>query len=367
MSFLWPEALWLLLVAPLLVLAYRGLLRRRQARAIRFGSLGLVRQAMGQGRSWRRHVPPLLFLAGVLLAIVSLSRPSAVLSLPSLDKTVILAIDVSGSMRAKDVPPDRITAAQTAARQFIDQLPPTTKVGIVTFAASAAVVQPPTVERDDIAAAIERFKLQRGTATGSAILVSLQLLFPDLEFDLQSNNPRKLPSGGSGAGKSGGENRGDGRAPGKADAAKEGKASAKAPDKPAQPGSFTSAAIILVTDGQRNIGPDAVESAKMAAERGVRVFTVGIGTPAGEVLSTQGWSMRVKLDEDTLNKIADITLAKYFPAATPAELKSAYDSLNSRIVLEKRELEVTSLFTAAAALLLLLAGGLSMFWFGRLV
>ena len=367
MSFLWPETLWLLLLAPVLLVAYRWLLRRRQAQAIRFGSLGLVRQALGQGRSWRRHLPPLLFLAGLLLSIMSLSRPSAILSLPSLDKTVILAIDVSGSMRAKDVPPDRITAAQVAARQFIDQLPPSTKVGIVTFAATAAVVQPPTVERDDIAAAIERFKLQRGTATGSAILVSLQLLFPDLEFDLQSNNPRKPPPGGAGQGKSGADGRGDGRGNGKTDAAKDGRTSSKPADKPAQPGSFTSAAIILVTDGQRNIGPDAIESAKMAAERGVRVFTVGIGTPGGEVLSTEGWSMRVKLDEDSLNKIADLTRAKYFSAATTAELKSAYDALNSRIILEKRELEVTALFTAAAALLLMLAGALSVIWFGRLL
>ena len=122
-----------------------------------------------------------------------------------------------------------------------------------------------------------------------------------------------------------------------------------------------------MTDGQRNIGPDAIESAKMAAERGVRVFTVGIGTPGGEVLSTEGWSMRVKLDEDSLNKIADLTRAKYFPAATTADLKSAYDALNSRIILEKRELEVTALFTAAAALLLMLAGALSVIWFGRLL
>ncbi len=367
MSFLWPEALWLLLGVPLLILAYRWLLRRRQAQAIRFGSLGLVRQALGQNRSWRRHVPPLLFLAGIVLSVVSLSRPSAVMSLPSLDKTVILAIDVSGSMRAKDVSPDRITAAQAAARQFVDQLPPSTKVGIVTFAASAAVLQPPTVERDDIAAAIERFKLQRGTATGSAILVSLQLLFPDLEFDLQSDNPRKPPPEAAASGKGGANGRGDGRGAGRTDSAKDNRKPAKPLEKPAQPGSFTSAAIILVTDGQRNIGPDAIESAKMAAERGVRVFTVGIGTPAGEVLSTEGWSMRVKLDEDSLNRIADLTRAKYFPAATTAELKSAYDALNSRIVLERRELEVTSLVTAAAALLLMLAGALSVTWFGRLL
>ncbi len=331
MSFLWPDLLWLLLLAPLLVLAYRWLLRRRQAMAVRFASLGLLRQAVGQDGAWRRHLPACLLLAAVVAALIALARPSAVLQLPSLDKTVIVAIDVSGSMRAKDVLPDRITAAQSAVRAFIAQLPISTKVGLVSFAATASVVQAPTLDRDDIEAAIDKFKLQRGTATGSAILVSLQLLFPDIEFDLQSNNPRR-----------------------------------SAAKVAAAPGSFTSAAIILVTDGQRNIGPDAVESARMAAERGVRVFTVGIGTPAGEVLSTEGWSMRVKIDEDSLNQIADITRAKYFKAGSAAELRSAYESLSSRIVLEKRELEITALFGAASALLMLFAGALSIYWFGRL-
>lgn len=334
MRFQWPELLWLLGLAPLLALGYGWLLRRRQAAAIRVGSLALVRAAAGQGRRWRRHVPPLLLLVAVLLAVVALARPMAVLSLPSLDKTLILAVDVSGSMRAKDVAPDRITAARQALREFLTELPASTRVALVGFAATASVVQMPTLDRDELAGALDRLTLQRGTATGSAILVALRVLFPEMAFNLQAENPRP-PAAGAGG------------------------------QPTVAPGSFGAAAILLVTDGQRNVGPDAIEAARMAAERGVRIFTIGIGTPAGEVLSGEGWSMRVKLDEASLRQIADITRGSYLAAGSAAELRSAYESLSARVVFERREMEVTALFTAAAALAMLLAAGLSVWWLGR--
>ena len=145
---------------------------------------------MGAGQRIRRHIPPALFLVALTLMIVAIARPAAVIMLPSAHQTVILAMDVSGSMRATDVDPSRIGAAQVAARAFVEDLPSRTRIGIVSFAATASVVQPPTNNREDILAAIDRFQLQRGTAVGSGILVSLKILFPDAEFDLRSSNPR---------------------------------------------------------------------------------------------------------------------------------------------------------------------------------
>jgi Ca-activated chloride channel family protein len=137
--------------------------------------------------------------------------------------------------------------------------------------------------------------------------------------------------------------------------------------KPVPPGSFTSAAIILLTDGQSNVGPNPIEAARMAAERGVRVFTVGFGTAEGEILRFEGWSMRVRLDEEALKTIAELTQGEYFFAGSASDLKKVYETLSSRLVLETRETEITALFTAAAALLALLGALLSLLWFNRIL
>ena len=190
MTFAWPHLLWLLLAVPLVVAVYVMLLRRKRKSALKYASLMLIRDAQGAGR-FRRHAPPLLFLAALILMIVAVARPAAVVTLPSAHETVILAMDVSGSMRATDVKPSRIVASQEAARAFVADQPRTTRIGVVSFAATASVVQSPTHSREDILAAIDRFQLQRGTAIGSGILVSLKTIFPDAEFDLRSFNPRR--------------------------------------------------------------------------------------------------------------------------------------------------------------------------------
>ena len=133
------------------------------------------------------------------------------------------------------------------------------------------------------------------------------------------------------------------------------------------PGSYVSAAIILLTDGQTTTGPDPLEAARMAAERGVRVFTVGIGTEKGEMIGAEGWSMRVRLDEAALKNIANITQGEYFYAGTATDLRKVYETLNSKLVFEQRQSEITALFSAAAALVALLAAVLSMLWFGRIL
>ncbi len=341
LDFLWPQALWALLLLPLAVLAYWALLHRRRRSVLQVPSLALIRQALGRGPGWRRHVPPALLLAALALLIVAGARPTARLTLPSAQQTIILAMDVSGSMRAADVLPNRLVAAQDAAKAFVDGLPRSVRIGVVSFAGTAAVVQAPTLSRDDVVAAIDRFQLQRGTAIGSGLVLSLATLFPDEGIDLaQITGARAMP--GSPA---------DGPP--------------KKPPEPVEPGSYRSAAVILLTDGQRTTGPDPLEAARMAAEHGVKVFTVGIGTKAGEVIGFEGWSMRVRLDEETLKTIATVTRGNYFYAGTAQDLKQVYEGLSSRLVVQTQETEVSALFAAGGALLLLLGAGLGLWWFGR--
>jgi Ca-activated chloride channel family protein len=353
MTFLWPDLLWLALALPFVVAAYLTMLRRKKKLALRYASLSVVKDALGRGQRLRRHVPPLLFLLALVLMVVAIARPAALLTLPSRHEVVILAMDVSGSMRAADVQPSRIAAAQAAARSFVADQPRSTRIGIVTFAATASVVQPPTSNREDILAAIDRFQLQRGTAVGSGILVSLKTIFPDVEFDLRASNPRgdaRDAKRGVALDKAGSADKKDKEAP-----------------KPVPPGSYASAVIILLTDGQTTTGPDPIESARIAADRGVRVYTVGIGTVNGEILGAEGWSMRVRLDEDALKTIANVTHGEYFYAGNAKDLTKIYEGMNSRFVMETKETEVTALFAAAAAFIALIAALLSLWWFNRIL
>ncbi|MGI4846658.1 MAG: VWA domain-containing protein [Janthinobacterium lividum] len=354
MNFLWPELLWLLLLLPALLLLYVWLLRRRTRRAVHYASFALLRQAMGPAQGLRRHVPPLLLLLGMAALLVAIARPAAVVTLPSQSETVILAVDVSGSMRANDVLPTRIAAAQAAARAFVAEQPRTTRLGVVSFAGTASVVQPPTLNREDVLGALDRFQLQNGTAVGSGILVALKTIFPDLEFDLRASNPRV-------------DNETVQNDPARSGSLDHKPKAGAEPFKPVPPGSYTSAVIILLTDGQTTTGPDPIEASKMAAERGVKVYTVGIGTTNGEILGAEGWSMRVRLDEEALKKIASLTNGEYFYAGTASELKKIYQTLHARLILEKKETEVTALFAAAGAFLVMLAALLSMLWFNRVL
>jgi Ca-activated chloride channel family protein len=352
MKFLWPEMLPLLALLPAVVGVYLWLLRRKRRAALRYASLAVMKDAAGAGARIRRHVPPTLFLAALALLLVAVARPTAIVTLPSQHETVILAIDVSGSMRATDVKPSRLVAAQEAAKAFIAGQPLTTRIGIVSFAATASVVQSPTHSKEDLTAAIDRFQLQRGTAVGSGILVALKMLFPDADFDLRGSNPRREAAKASAMDAA------------KPDAAKSGPT---APPKVVPAGSYKSAAIILLTDGQTTAGPDPIEAARMAGERGVRVYTVGVGTQAGEMIGAEGWSMRVRLDEQALKTIANVTQGEYFYAGTAPDLRRIYTELNTRLFFEQKETEITALFAAAAAALALVSGLLSLLWFNRIL
>ncbi len=349
MKFIWAEALWLLLLVPALVALYVWLLRRKKKAALKYASLGIIREAMGPGNRWRRHLPPALFLLAITAMILAIARPSATITLPAARQTIILAMDVSGSMRAKDVEPSRFEAMQAAARKFINEVPRNTKIGIISFAGTASVVQAPTENKEDLLAAIERFQLQRATAIGSGIIVSLATLFPDAGIEIASliygDNASRVRSL---------------REPAKKD-------EKKAAFKPVPPGSYGAGAIILLTDGQRTTGPDSIEAAKMAADRGVRIYTVGLGTTNGEVIGFEGWSFRVRLDEETLKQVASLTRGEYFYAGTATDLNKVYETLNTRLILETKETEISALVSALAALLALAAGVLSLVWFNRVL
>jgi Ca-activated chloride channel family protein len=349
--FLWPELLWLLLAIPLLAGAYVYALRRRKKAAIRYASLVLVRDARGPHPGWRRHVPPALFLLALTAALLAVARPTATITLPSEHMTLVLAMDVSRSMRAGDVAPTRISAAQAAAKNFIQGMPRNVRLGVVSFAGSAAVVQTPTDVREDLLAAVDRFQLQFGTATGAGLLVALAQLLPEAGIDVEAGTFDDGFSLRSGEGMALGQRK------------------ARQAEKnfaPVPPGSYTGGAIILLSDGRRTTGPDPLEIAKIAADRGVRVYTVGFGsTDGGEIPGMEGYSFFARLDEETLKGVASMTGAEYFHAGTASDLSKVYQSLNLRFALERRETEISALLAAGAALLLVGAAALSLLWFHR--
>lgn len=334
-GFVWPVMLALLLLLPLAAIGYGRLLARWQRLALR--QAGLVSDAepvSGRAR-WSRHLPAALIWLGVGLLLAAVARPQALIVLPKRTQTVMLAMDVSGSMRATDIKPSRIVAAQQVAKAFVDELPADARVGIVAIAGTAAVVQSPTRERDQLYQAIDRFQLQRGTALGSGLVIALTTLLPEARLDADQlilgtrPRPEPVPAPGSGLGES------------------------------TAPAAKDSVAIVLLTDGESNTGPGVIEMAKLAAKYGVRVYTVGMGTPAGVTLSANGWSMRVRLDEATLKTIADTTHAEYFHADSAAELGRIYRELGARLTLEKAQTTELSAPFAAMGMLLALLGVLT--------
>ncbi|MDX2145489.1 MAG: VWA domain-containing protein [Rhodospirillaceae bacterium] len=348
MIFEWPILLWALLLVPLLALAYVLMERRRRALALTAARWSTSAPAAAIPRV-RRIMPPILYLLALTLLIAAMARPVAVISLPSLRDVIILAIDVSNSMLADDVTPTRLEAAQKAARDFIEEQPATTQIGVVAFAETALAVQRPTTNREDLIKAIDRLKAQEGTAVGGAILVSLQALFPKEVFEVKSPEEKEAEAK-------------------KLDdpwTSEDDKP--KPPPKKVPPGSEKSAAIVLLSDGAATSGPDPVEAAQLAADRGVRVFTVGLGTEEGAVVKLDGISMRVQIDEEVLKKIADVTLARFFMAANAEDLRAVYRDVSSRLVAETREMEISAAFVAAAATLALVAAALSVLWFNRIL
>lgn len=361
MSFVWPEALWLLLLVPALAGLYVWILRRRKRAVVRYGNLALVKAAMGNRAGWRRHVPPALLLLAIAALIVGVARPEAVVTLAASRATVILAMDVSGSMRADDVKPSRLEAAQAAAKKFIAGQPSNVEIGIVAFASIALLVQAPTLERESLYRAIDNFELRRGTAVGSGLLTAMRTIFPDTNFYAG------MPGGGSnvlagGLGNFGNSGSIDSRSLLAPDPA----ASSAADHVPVAPGSYGNAVIVLLTDGATTAGPDPLAAGQIAADWGVRVFTVGFGSRNGAVVDFAGRSMRAQLDEPTLQDIARRTDGEYFAAQSADDLTRVYSALSAKLVGETKKTEIAFIFAGIGALLAMAAGVLSLMWFGRL-
>ena len=354
MQFLWPSALPLLLLVPILIASYVLAQRRRQRYVLRYSSVSLVRDALRRGPGLRRHIPPALFVLGLTTLLFALARPFAWATVPSLGATVILTLDVSGSMRADDLKPSRFEAAKTAARAFVEKQSPTTRIGIVSFSGVAALVQAPTIDHEAVLESINRLTTARATAIGSGILTSLDAVAEALGADVPSAQPTPLVQ--------------TGRAP---------TPSGPTPT-PVPKGSYAPAIIVLLSDGQNTTGPAPLDAAQQAVNRGIRIYTIGVGTPQGAVLNPGGGGggfggsgggggfFRAQLDEVTLRKIAKMTDAKYYYAATETDLREIYESLDASLIVKPQQMEVTSLVMSVGAGFLLLGGVLSLWWFNRL-
>lgn len=346
MNWLWPHNLWWMLALASLPLLYLWLLRRRRQQVLTLPSLHLVRQAVAVP-SWRRHLPPALMFVALALLVLATARPTARLSLPWAKTTVLLAMDVSLSMRVQDVKPTRMRAAQDAAKTFLGVVPPRIEVGLVSFAGTAHVAQRATTDRESLLGAVEAIQMQMGTAIGSGIVLCLAELFPEHGIDLQALHRGQRPG-----------------------AARWPDAASPAPPKaitPVAPASYDAAAIILLSDGRRTMGVDTLEAAQMAADRGVRIDVIGLGTPDGHLAEGEGMAIYLQLDEPTLRQVAKMTGGEYHQAASAEALRRVYQNLGSRVELRRRETELSGLLAAAAALLLLAGAGLSLLWFGRVL
>ncbi len=340
MVFLWQQFLFSLLLVPVLILLYIWAQRRRKKYALRYASLSLVKEALGRGPGWRRHIPPAIFLLALSTMFFALARPMAVVTLPAQEGTVILTVDVSGSMQADDLKPNRMEAAKSAARTFVGRQPEGIKIGVVSFSDSAFIVQSPTTDKDAVYAAISRLTPQRGTAIGRGIITSLDALFEGTDEELPSKRLNTLPTRGPGA---------------------------PAPKPTPLPKALQSDAIVvLLTDGENNIPPPPLDIAPEAQKMGIRVYTIGVGSAEGTILRIQGRAIRTRLDEPTLKKIAEITDAEYFNASNESDLRKIYENLSTHLVMRTERTEITAIFTAIAAALALIAATLSLFWFNRL-
>lgn len=349
MTFLWAGLLWLLVAVPILVALYVWVQRRRRPVAARYSSLALIRAARPGSSRLRRHLPFAIFALAIASLAVALGRPAVVLSVPVNETTVILAMDVSGSMCSTDIRPTRLEVAQAAATRFIERQAAQTQIGIVAFSGLAAIIQAPTGDRATLTAAVESLLTGRWTAIGSGILASIDAI---AEID-PSVAPSEL----------------DGRA--------------GLPPSAVIPGAHVPAIVVVLTDGANNRGPEPVDAAQQAADRGIRVFTIGYGTADGGAMSGQcrmrfigrepgggsgfvgsggGGGFRRGIDEATLVAVAELTGGTYYPAESADELSEVFDALPTSEIRDHRVEEVSVAFVGIGAVLVAMALLLGRAW-----
>ncbi len=349
MEFLWPGFLFLLGLIPVLVGLYIWMSRRRRF-AVRYSSLELVRAALPQKSRWRRYIPVILFLLGLASLVFALGRPVVILTLPASQTTIILTMDVSGSMRSRDIQPSRLQAAEEAAFSFVQHQKSHTQIGLVAFSSFAEIIQPATSDQAALQVALDSLTVGRRTAIGSGILVALDAIsqvdknvHPSITDTHPGVEPAPVPKG------------------------------AYAPD-----------IIVLLTDGASNAGPDPMAAAKQAADRGVRVYTIGFGTLNGPNASQSPFGgfggggggfgggggggfggpggFNLQLNETMLKQIASLTGGTYHLASSASELESVFAGLPTYLILKHQILEISFAFTAVGALLATLAILLSLIW-----
>ena len=334
MSFLWSPMLCLLFILPVFGGVYLVLSIRRQRVAARYGSLGLSSSAQSAWAWVRRLIPVAFFLLALAFLVFALARPRAVINIPRVVGTVILAFDVSGSMAAEDLEPTRIEAAKTAAQEFVERQPRTVQIGVVAFSDSGITTQAPTDDRDAILDAIKRLKPQRGTSLANGILASLKAIDqakgPTTNY-YSNRTPVPTPS-----------------------------------PTPVPKGTYTSGMIVLLTDGENNENPDPLEVAQIAADLGVRIYTVGLGSVSGTDLKIEGFTVHTQLDEDLLKQISETTSGAYYNAGNAEDLRKVYENINTELIVKAEETEITSVFAGAGVLIMLVGVAFSLLWFGRL-
>ncbi|HVF98888.1 MAG TPA: VWA domain-containing protein [Chloroflexia bacterium] len=339
MSLLWPGFLLLLGLVPLIVGVYVWTLRRRRV-ALRYSSLSLVRAALPRYSHLRRHLPFALFVLALSSLIVALGRPVQIVSVPSGQATIILALDASGSMRQNDIPPSRLQAAQAAALSFIQQQKSSTQIGLVAFAGYSQLIQPPTSDQEALEVAVESLTTARGTAIGSGILESLDAIAeidPNVAPSVDDFSSGPLPT-------------------------------------PVPRGAYAPHIIVLLTDGVATTGPYPLDAAQQAADRGVRVYTIGFGTEAGSPgfgpgggfgggrQQSGGGGFRRGIDEETLKQIAEMTDGEYYSASSADELLKVFQELPTYLITRHEVMEISVLFAAIGAVLVAGAMGLAMRW-----
>lgn len=357
MGVVWPWFLLLLLLVPAFVLAYVWILRRRKRFAVSYSSLALIREAMPKHSQWRRHIPFALFLLTLTSLIFALARPYASVLVPSSRATILLALDVSLSMCSSDIPPNRLAVAQEAAESFIRNQEPGTQIGIVAFAGYAELIAPPTSDTEVLLEAVRNLTTARRTAIGSAILRSIDAIaevneeVAPVNIYLSSEEPVFTPI----------------------------------PE-----GQFQPDIIVLLTDGASNRGSHPLDAAQAAVDRGIRVYTIGFGTPQGATFRcTQeqlggiefgsfglpggfgpgggfgggsGGRFRRGIDEETLKEVSALTDAEYYAAESADELLEVFADVPSHLVTSRVKTEISAIFTGIGALLALATVALSLKW-----
>jgi Ca-activated chloride channel family protein len=315
MSFATPIALLALLVLPVAVAVYVVFHRRRERAAAAFAAPAVRASATPVRPGWRRHTPLAMYGLALAALIASLARPHATFAVPAEQAAIVLATDISGSMQATDVAPNRLDAARGAAERFLEEVPDDIRVGALAFNHNPVGLSAPTTDRQAVVERLAELRPSGSTATGEAIAAALQQL--------------------------------------RTSAAQDG--SREEGERPPQ-------AIVLLSDGESVRGRDPIEAAEEARRLGVPVYTVALGTPQGTINNGEP----VPPDTETMRRVAEITGGEAFTALDDGALEQVYERLGSEVATTQEEREVTAGFAGGGVLLALIGGALSLRWFRRL-